>query len=336
MVENVTISTIAKEVGVSKTTISRYLNGNYNYMSDVTRAEIARVINKYNYVPSSIARTLKSKKSKLIGIIVHTMRYNVASKTVMGMQEVCEQNGYATIVCCTNDDPATEDAAIQMCLNQQVEGIIVVPCCNEVKKYQALYDRGIPTILCIRDVQNWEHGCVYVRHEPMIQKMLKHLQEQGFEKARFLLDVDSFHKHAMCQAFSHYASKNFRMTDKEAIAMVGRDEDSIFLALDEYVHAYPGQKKAVMAINTHTLFHTLNYVTERGIHMPEELGVCGYDALGWSKLVTPGISSIRQPMHEMGVIAGNELMAALQEKRSCEQKIALDGEVFFRASTQLK
>lgn len=336
MAGKITISTIAKEAGVSKTTISRYLNGNYGYMSEATRAEIGRIIEKYDYVPSGVARTLKSKKSRLIGIVVNTMRHNVASKTVMGMQEVCERSGYATIVCCSNDDPAAEDSAIQMCLNQQVDGIIIIPCRNEAEKYQALYDRGIPLLLCMRRVEGWQHGCVYVRHEPMIRAMLLHLREQGFEKARFLLDVDSFHKRRMSQEFIRRASEYFGMAAQESVVLVGRDEERIHRELDNYLTAYPGQRKALMAVNTHTLFLTLEYLTKHSVKIPDELGVCGYDALGWSELVAPGISAIRQPMHRMGVAAGEEMMAALREQKSCEREIALDGETFFRASTILK
>lgn len=340
MAEKITISTIAKEAGVSKTTISRYLNGNYGYMSEATRVEIAKIIEKYDYVPSGIARTLKSKKSKLIGIVVNTMRHNVASKTVMGMQEVLEHSDYATIVCCSNDDPAAEDSAIQMCLNQQVDGIIIIPCRNEAEKYQALYDRGIPMVLCMRRVEDWKHGCVYVRHEPLIHAMLLHLREQGFEKARFFLDVDSvgdsFHKRRMGQEFARLAAEYFGMNAQESVVLVGRDEDRIHRALDEYLTAYPGQRKALMAVNTHTLFLTLEYLTKHSVKIPDELGVCGYDALGWSELVAPGISAIRQPMHRMGVAAGEEMMTALREQKSCEREIALDGETFFRASTILK
>lgn len=336
MENKVTISTIAKEAGVSKTTISRYLNGNYDYMSEATQKKISQIIEQYGYVPNGVARTLKSKKSRLIGIVINTMRHNVASKTVMGMQEVFERNGYATLICCSNDNPETEDSSIQMCLNQQVDGIVIIPCRNETEQYQMLYDRGIPMLLCMRRVKDWKHGCVYVNHELMIQKMMKHLYDQGFEKVRFLMDAESFHKQRMGQEFARLASEYFGMTEKEAVVLAGRDEEHINKALEDYIHSYPGQRKAVMAINTQTLFLTLDYLEERGIKIPEELGVCGYDALGWSKLVSPGISALKQPMQRMGAVAGEEMIKSLKEKKSIENEIILDGEVFLRASTMLK
>lgn len=336
MKEKVTISTIAKEAGVSKTTVSRYINGNYGYMSEATRGEIARIIEKYDYTPSGVARTLKSKRSMMIGIIVNTMRYNVAAQTVTGMQAVCERNGYGTIVCCSNDDPTQEDAAIQMCLNQQVDGIIIIPCRETAKRYLELYNRGFPVVLCTRKMDSWPYGCAYVRHDRMIRQMLEHLHEQGFEKARFLLDVNTFHKRWMGRTFAECAQELFGMSPEESVVLVGRDEKHIHAALDRYLAAYPGQRKAVMAVNTHTLFLTLDYLMSRKVAFPEELGVCGYDALGWSKLVEQGVSAIKQPMYNMGIAAGEQIMASLHHAPEAEQAIELEGEIFFRASTILQ
>ena len=93
MEKKATITDVAREVGVSKTTISRYLNGGFEYMSDKTRQRIEAVIKELNYVPNSVARTLKSKRSMLIGVVVNTLRYQVAAQTVTGINDVCTQNG---------------------------------------------------------------------------------------------------------------------------------------------------------------------------------------------------------------------------------------------------
>ena len=336
MSSRVTISTIAREAGVSKTTVSRYINGNYDFMSEATRSRIGDIIKKYDYIPNNVARSLKSKRSGLIGIIVHKINHNVASQTVSGMQEVCEKNGYATIVCCSNDDPQTEDAAIRMCLNQQVDGIIISPCRDDQGCYQEIYDRGIPIVLCLRRVSGWEHASVYVQHDMLIDTMMVHLRDQGFDKVRFIMDATTFHKQRMRDVFVNRAQEFFGMEAQESVVVAGKSPAAVKAALDDYLGEYPGQRKAVMAINTNTLFLTLDYLAERGVRIPDELGVCGYDALGWSKLAAPGISAIQQPMYRMGVAAGEELMRSIKEGTSCEQEMALDGEVFFRASTVLK
>ncbi|WMJ83697.1 LacI family DNA-binding transcriptional regulator [Oscillospiraceae bacterium LTW-04] len=336
MAGRITISDIAKSAKVSKTTISRYLNGNYNYMSAETRSRIEQIIKEYDYVPNNVARTLKSKKSGMIGVIVNTLRYQVGAQTVTGINDICSKNGYGTIVYCSNDDQKTEQMAIQLCLNQQVEGLIIIPCENSVTRYNEICERGIPVVLCTRQLAEWSYGCVYVKHDELIRNMLYHLKEQGFEKSRFLLDVRNFHKKWMGDVFAQTAQELFGMTDEESVVLVGRDNPAVGDALDVFLHQYPGQRKAIMAVNTHTLFLVLQELEQRKIRIPHELGVCGYDAVGWSELVYPGISAIRQPMDRMGIMAAEKMMESLREHQPSQGGTALQGSLFFRNSTNLK
>lgn len=336
MAERVTISDIAKAAKVSKTTVSRYLNGNYGYMSAETRSEIEQIIKQYNYVPNSVARTLKSRKSGMIGVVVNTLRYQVGAQTVTGINDVCSKNGYGTIVYCSNDDLQTEQNAIQFCLNQQVEGLIIIPCENSIARYEEICARQIPVVLCTRKLADWPYGCVFVKHDALIQNMLHHLKEQGFEKCRFLLDVRNFHKKWMGDVFAQTAQQLFGMTDTESVVLVGRENPLVGEALDAFLNQYPGQRKAIMAVNTHTLFLVLKELECRNVKIPHDLGVCGYDAVGWSELVYPGISAIRQPMDRMGIVAAEKMMESLREYRPTQGSTALEGSLFFRNSTNLK
>lgn len=227
-----------------------------------------KVIRENDYVPSSVARTLKSRKSGIIGMIVHTLRYQVGAQTVTGINEVCNRYGYGTMVCCSENDPAKELQALQLCLNQQVEGFVIVPVVESVEPYQAICEKGTPVVLCTRNLPGWP-------------------------TAAFM----------------------FGMNENEAVAMVGRMETRVPEAIDALLHGEPERKKAVFAINTHTFFLVLRELEHRKVRIPDDLGVCGYDALGWSELVYPGISSIYQPMRQMGVQAGEKIIEALQMER---------------------
>ena len=111
-----------------------------------------KVIRENDYVPSSVARTLKSRKSGIIGVIVHTLRYQVGAQTVTGINEVCNRYGYGTMACCSENDPAKELQAIQLCLNQQVEGFVIVPAVESIEPYQAICEKGTPVVLCTRNL----------------------------------------------------------------------------------------------------------------------------------------------------------------------------------------
>lgn len=148
--------------------------------------------------------------------------------------------------------------------------------------------------------------------------MMLHLKEQGFERVQLFQDEDTFHKRCMGQVFARSAVKLFGMNENEAVAMVGRTETRVPEAIDALLHGEPERKKAVFAINTHTLFLVLRELEHRKVRIPDDLGVCGYDALGWSELVYPGISSIYQLMRQMGIQAGEKIMLRF----ACKKGIA--------------
>ena len=235
MERKATIADVAKKVGVSKTTISRYLNGNYEFMSQETRQRIEQVIKELDYAPNSAARTLKSQKSKLVGVVVNSLRYQIGAQTVTQINSVCAQNGYGTVVCCSNDDPAKEEQAIQLCLNQQVDGLVLIPCHETAEPYLALCKRNIPVVICTRQLQDWPYGSVYVKHDELIANMLQHLKEQGFEKVCFLQDVDNFHKKWMGDVFAQWAEKLFGMQRNESVALVGREELGVAEAVEQFL-----------------------------------------------------------------------------------------------------
>ena len=126
------------------------------------------------------------------------------------------------------------------------------------------------------------------------------------------------------------------MNPEESVAFVGREAEGIYRAMDQFLGEYSDKKRAVFAVNTHTLFLTLKYMEEHKISIPDEMGLCGYDAIGWSELIRPGISTIRQPMDRMGYTAGEKLIDCLKNQNLGGGLVALDGVITFRDSTRLK
>ena len=260
----------------------------------------------------------------------------VGAQTVTQINEVCRREGYSTIVCCTDDDPEAETQAIQRCLNLQADGMVIIPCTEDKERYLSVTGRGIPVVLCTRTVPGWPFGSVYVKHDLLIRDMAAHLAGQGFEKVRFLVDVNRFHKRVMSDTFQAQAKELFGMDPEESVELMGRDPSAVTRAMDRFMEEYKDRKRAVFAVNTNTLFLVLKYLEERHIPIPDGMGVCGYDVIGWSELVSPGVTSIRQPMDRMGHVAGEKILSCLKDGNMGGGTIGLDGILNIRASTLLK
>jgi len=330
----ITINDVSKAAGVSKTTVSHYLNGRYEFMSDETKQRIAQIIEDLHYQPTMAARTLKSKRSRMIGIISNTLKYSVGSQTIVGIRDICEQNGYSTIVYSTRDNPEVEQLALQNCIDQQVEGIVIIPSTQNVSLYRKIYEQGTPLVLCTRQLPGWPYASATVRHDKLITEMNAHLIENGYEKILLLLDDPTWHKVWMTEQFVQSSIPYTGMNRAECLAWVGNSPTLVQETVKHFMDAFPKERKAVFAINTHLLFLLLRELSRMKIEIPAELGVCGYDVMGWSELVPPGITSINQPMQKMGKVAAEQLFEIIRGNATdAVGPTYLEGEIFLRAST---
>ncbi len=129
---NVTISQVAAAAHVSMTTVSRYLNGKYEFMSAETKQRIADIIEKLDYHPSNIARSLKSRVSRSVGCVIADIGSPFSSILLKGVDEVCSAEGYQVLFSDAANSPEKERNTIQELLNSRVDGLIVnTTGCND-------------------------------------------------------------------------------------------------------------------------------------------------------------------------------------------------------------
>ena len=126
--ETITIADIARQANVSTTTISRYLNGKYEYMSEQSREKIARIIKETGYRPNKMARGLKMQQSRVIGFVVADIANPFSSILAKGINDACRKAGYSMTLANTDEDPALERNAIRSMLDQRVDGIVIHQC----------------------------------------------------------------------------------------------------------------------------------------------------------------------------------------------------------------
>ena len=125
--KRVTIDQVAQQAGVSKTTVSRYLNGRYDALSDETRERIGLVIDRLHYRPNRMAQSLKAQNSRLLGCLVSDISSPFSALIVKGINSVCLSAGYQLLLVDSGDDPERERTAIRDLLENQVDGLIVNP-----------------------------------------------------------------------------------------------------------------------------------------------------------------------------------------------------------------
>ena len=336
MGKRVTISDIARAVGVSKTTISRYLNGRYEYMSPETRETIERVIRETSYNPSNLARGLKSSRSNLIGIIANTLQYQVAALFVRGIHDICADNGYSTMISSSDNLLHRETDNLKMCLSQQVDGIALIPVNVDCGYYHKIHEGGTPIVMCNRYREDWKYDGVYVDNVALSRQAWQHIADNGYERIAFLTDNTLLESNKTLRetAFVQFTAQQFNCDGNELLYRVGQNPELTRNALQDFMNRCRQKKKAVFAINTNTLLLALSEIKKLGLQIPEDLGICGYDLLGWAELIPPGITTLKQPLYELGVLAGKQLLRCIDDPMPRQpEEIWLKGTLEIRAST---
>lgn len=337
MEKNITISDIAKLVGVSKTTVSRYLNGRYEYMSPETREKIEKAISDLNFSPNNFARGLKSKHSNLIGIVTNTLEYQVAAMFIRGIHDVCVEYGYGTIIFCSDNLLTRETEGLKMCLSQQVDAIALIPVNLDCTYYHQIHENGTYVLLCNRYREDWKYDGVFADNVALSKRALEHMLNNGYSRIALFTDnhLRESNKTYREKAFVEFVNNNCGINGQEVLYVVEKSPELIRHSILDFLRRFPNEHKAIFAINTNTLFLTLREIKRMGLDIPHDIGICGYDLIGWAELVHPGITSLEQPFYELGVAAGRQIIQRLRSPHSISpEEIWLDGEIHIRESTK--
>ena len=137
---------VANHAGVSKSTVSQYLNGRFDYMSEKTKERVKLAVSELDYVPNPIARSLKMDKTKTIGVIVRDITGYYTSRTIRGIDDYCKTSEYNVIIYNTDFDPITEARSLEALYQLRVDGIIIASSGKNTDLITKYIDKGLPIV----------------------------------------------------------------------------------------------------------------------------------------------------------------------------------------------
>ena len=270
-----TINDVAKLAEVSKTTISRYLNGQYEYMSLETKERIQEVIKELNYRPSNIARRLKSEKTGLIGCIIADIGSPFSSIVVKGINDVCKSMGYDVLFANTDNNPENEKDSIKALIDNKVDGLIINTT-GRIDEYLmemnanganiVLADRCLKQINKIDTVTSDNYRATY--------NCMEFLFKQGYKKiAFFTQDITG----NSSRYFRHYAYKDavkklYKINGDELTYFIDeKNMDSCEKSLIDFKEKCNGEPGVIFTVNGVTLLNVLHGMKNLNIRIKEDL-----------------------------------------------------------------
>ncbi|MDR2976588.1 MAG: LacI family transcriptional regulator [Streptococcaceae bacterium] len=311
MKNQITISDIAKRAEVSKTTISRFLNGNYTHMSEKTREKISEIVKDLDYRPSKQAQGLKNKKSWLIGLLVADIENLYTAYIIKYIQDELFNSGYQLVIMNSDNSEEKEKLSIQELIDQNVEGIILQPVSSELESFQLIEKLGVKTILIDRKLKGSTWPSVESDNENATGGLVEYLWKKGYQRVVFVT-----------QEIGQLSVRQERFNGAK-IAADKRNLDFYCLELgeggrhdlSEYVKKLDFSLRTVfIGSNGNALRDIILILNQEGLKFPEICGVSGYDDWFWAELITPQVSNIRQNPEQLGKKAVQNLLELIDGK----------------------
>lgn len=335
----ITINYVAEKAGVSKTTVSRFLNGRFEMISADTRERIASVVEELDYRPNRIAQSLKSRSSRTIGCLVSDIGSPFSSILVKGISSILNEQGYRLILADSEDNPVNERNAIDSFLESQVDGLIVNSTGANDRFLLQLRDNGLPVVFADRCLSiPGEIDTVETNNTEMTCSCMQYLSRMGYTKVGFFANGIGKNTTRMARL------SGYLKTMEEVFGYDGRDTVYEYVShgdgsgcadrILEFITTYSQERVALFAVNGVAMLDILNALQKMKLQAGADVGVCGFDNWGWADLIPPGITTIAQDSFAVGAEAAKIILDRLSgEGDPACRKIVLPSKLEVRGST---
>ena len=313
-----TIKDIAKKTGLGFATISKYLNG--GNVLEKNRIAIESAIKELDYTVNEFARSLKTSKSKTVGIVIPELSNIFVTTIITAIEDILRKKGYSVIVADCRTDEKLEADVVNFMMTKKVDGIICMPVSKSGEFLKPVLEAGIPVILIDRMLEDIQTDVVMVDNVSAAQNAVLHLVKNGHTEIGIIVGPDGIFT-------SEERLKGYKKTLKSENIKV--NPSNIIFSDYTVQGGYVSLKKLIKGNDKITAVFITNYemtlgaiiaINELGIRIPEELSFVGFDNLQLSKIVKPTLTIVDQPLEDIGKNAAILMLKRLQESRPESKK----------------
>jgi LacI family transcriptional regulator len=328
-----TIKDVAALAGVSYTTVSHVINKS-RPVSEKVRCEVEAAIQRLNYVPSAVARSLKQQATCTIGLLVSNSSNPFFAELAQGIEDICYRAGFTVILCNSDDQPQRQQTYLRVLLEKRIDGLIICSTGDDLGLAEHLRQAKVPVIIVDRVVKGVTCDLIQIDHFKGAYLATKHL-------------LDHKHKSIGCIAGPANTTTSIERLNgyRKALAEAGapfRPEWVVrgdFTAEGGYKAARVLLKRAeisaVFASNDLMGIGLLRFAAEHGIRVPHQLSVIGFDGIDLGRYIYPALTTVGQSIRRQGEIAAGALLERIRKGGEGRmRKILMTPELTVRESTK--
>ncbi len=334
--ENITIKDIARELGISPSTVSRALKDHPD-ISQATRDAVNELAERWNYRPNPIALSLKSGSSKTVGVIIPDVVHYFFSTVISGIEDVVYQHDYNMILCQSNEMWEHEVKNIRTLLSSRVDGILasVAKTTSDFGHYRSILEKNIPLVFFDRAAEEINTDSVVIDDETGSYKAVNHLLRSGKKRIVHLSGPPQLAIARNRMAGYLRAMKEYRLEPPSGDIVKCDDIESAERLIPALLARTP-RPEAFFAVNDLTAAQTLMIVKRHGLRIPEDVAIVGFTNSQIATLTDPGLTSVDQKGFEMGQTAARLLIDRIENRRGTVQNKVITSELVIRGSSSVK
>ena len=327
-----TIKDVARLAGVSTTTVSHVINKT-RFVAETTQERVLEAVNELNYAPSAVARSLKCNSTNTIGMLVTQSTNLFFSEVIDGVESYCYRQGYTLILCNTGGIYEKQRDYIRMLAEKRVDGILVM-CSDLTEELSEMLNKhkDIPKV-----VMDWGPDT------SQADNIIDNSEEGGYLATKYLID----HGHTQIACLSGHFEKavckeriqGFKRAMNQAQLDINEDWilegnfecDTAVLAADQLV-AMDNRPTAIFCFNDTMALGLMSRLQQKGIRIPEDISVIGYDNIELAEYFSPPLTTVHQPKRRLGKNAFEILLKRIKDKEHEKRVFEMHPEVVERST----
>ena len=325
-----TIKDIAKKTNLGYATISAYLNG--VRVKPQNKALIENAINELGYVRNEYARGLKTHRSMTIGVLIPELSDLFSTKIISVMEDFLREKGYGIIVSDYRSDSEIEQKSLQFLMSKMVDGLIVMPISMDGKIFQNVIDRNVPIVIIDRLTDNKDVSYIIINNREVSKNAVKMLIEKGHKEIALITGNNDV-----------YTARERRLGYQDALQEVNNFKEEYiydgsltieggYLAMKQVVENHK-EVTAIFVTNYDMTIGSIIAINELGKHIPEDYSFVGFDNMELSKVFSPKLATVNQPMNDIGRMSAEMLLDLIDKKEV--KTVILNAEIMGGASIRL-
>ena len=326
----VKIKDVADAAGVSTATVSRVL-ANKPHVRQEVKERVMEVVNDMNYRPNRVARSLRSQKSTIIGLIVSDIENPFFQQVSRAVEDAAHEMGYSVMLCNNDEDPDKEQRYLNLIRDEILAGIILSPTRQTTDNFSATSELNIPMVVIDRRVSDAEVDNIIIDNVQAAHTITTHLIEHGCRRIGGIFGMGSTTGPERREGFVWALKDHDLKPSSDLIKYANpREEDGFNTTMK--ILQLPEPPDAILTSNSLLAVGALRALRESKIAIPKKIAFASFDETTWAKLVVPALTVIEQPTYEIGRTATELLIKRIQDPTRSTREVTLKSKLIVRQS----